>query len=182
MGWNYLSTPKHKLCSQQVISSHTLEGMWLIEFSHKITIIIVKSEIWIIIYTLFMVRSWNSGVRCMPCYALVRKYKHSVWYCYELLDTGKKMICRSLSPRKPHALAWGRSSSHTKIFRVERARLKTGEKFLIPCKFCSYRFIRYSSTCYGKVRIFEILTFLLPRWWMPPGLLWFGHFIWIGTC
>ena len=33
-----------------------------------------------------------------------------------------------LSPREPHALAWGPSSFHTKIFRVERTRLKTVEK------------------------------------------------------
>ena len=32
------------------------------------------------------------------------------------------------SPREPHALAWGPSSFHTKIFRVERTRLKTIEK------------------------------------------------------
>ena len=32
------------------------------------------------------------------------------------------------SPREPHTLAWGSSSSHTKIFRVEPARLKTREK------------------------------------------------------
>ena len=57
-----------------------------------------------------------------------------------------------LSPREHHALAWGPSSFHTKIFRVERTRLKTVEKLPIPCKFCTYQFIRYSSTCYGKVR------------------------------
>ena len=32
------------------------------------------------------------------------------------------------SPREPHALAWGPSSFHIKIFRVERTRLKTVEK------------------------------------------------------
>ena len=32
------------------------------------------------------------------------------------------------SPREPHALAWGPSSFHTKIFRVERTRLKTVER------------------------------------------------------
>ena len=37
-------------------------------------------------------------------------------------------ISADYSPREPHALAWGPSSSHTKIFRVERMRLKTGEK------------------------------------------------------
>ena len=50
------------------------------------------------------------------------------------------------------------SSFHTKIFRVERTRLKTLEKLPIPCKFCTYRFIRYSSTCYGKVRINPLMA------------------------
>ena len=63
-----------------------------------------------------------------------------------------------ISPREPHALAWGPSSSHTKIFRIERTKLKTGEKLPIPCKFCTQRFIRYSSTCYGKVRIDPLMA------------------------
>ena len=64
----------------------------------------------------------------------------------------------AISPREPHALAWGPSSSHTKIFRIERTSLKTGEKLPIPCKFCTHRFIRYSSTCYGKVRIDPLMA------------------------
>ena len=58
-----------------------------------------------------------------------------------------------ISPREPHALALGPSYFHTKKFLVERARLKTGKKLPIPCKFCTHRFIRYFSTCYGKFRI-----------------------------
>ena len=38
------------------------------------------------------------------------------------------MSILACSPREPHALAWGPSSSHTKIFRVQRTRLKTGDK------------------------------------------------------
>ena len=57
------------------------------------------------------------------------------------------------SPREPHALAWGPSNSHTKIFRVERARLKTMGKSPIPYKFCTYRFIKCPSTCQIKFRI-----------------------------
>ena len=92
------------------------------------------------------------------------------------------------SPREPRAMAWGPSSSHTKIFRVERARLKTGDKLPIPCKFCTYRFLRYSSTCYSKIRIDPLMAnirnpdFLPLRWWMRPGLLWFSHVIWKGIC
>ena len=92
------------------------------------------------------------------------------------------------SPREPHALAWGPSSFHTKIFRVERTRLKTVEKLPIPCKFCTYRFITYSSTCYGKVRINLLMANIRnPDFTASPvanaaGLLWFGHVIWIGIC
>ena len=64
----------------------------------------------------------------------------------------------SCSPKEPHALAWGPSSSHTEILRVERARLKIGEKLPTAYKFCTYWFIRYSSTCYLKVRIDPLMA------------------------
>ena len=35
---------------------------------------------------------------------------------------------------------------------------KPGKKLPIPCKFCTYRFIRYSSTCYGKIRIDPLMA------------------------
>ena len=35
---------------------------------------------------------------------------------------------------------------------------KPGKKLPIPCKFCTYRLIRYSSTCYGKVRIDPLMA------------------------
>ena len=75
-----------------------------------------------------------------------------------------------LSPREPHALVWGPSCSHTKIFRIERTRLKTGEKLPTPCKFCTHRFIRYSSTCYGKVRIDPLMANIRnPDFFCLPG-------------
>ena len=58
------------------------------------------------------VRSWNWG--CLV-----------TWFCYQLIA---KPGNKKASPREPHALAWGPSSFHTKIFRVERTRLKTVEK------------------------------------------------------
>ena len=61
--------------------------------------------------------------------------------------------CILYSPREPYALAWGPSSSHTKAFGSSGRDWKPGKKLPIPCKFFTYRFIRYSSTCYGKVRI-----------------------------
>ena len=182
----------------------------------------------------------------------------------------------SNSPREPHALAWGLSSSHTKIFRVERARLKTGEtrncsklrkihsgqgpisltinpsefkffgqfallwfkfswcqlmslqflhmtsmtlapgnptlwrgvpvtpiqkylgsserdwkpgkKLPIPCKFCTYRFIRYSSTCYGKVRMDPLMTNIRNPYFFASlvvnaaRFVVVRHVIWIGIC
>ena len=68
------------------------------------------------------------------------------------------MSTGSCSPREPHALAWGPSSSHTEILRVERARLKIGEKLPTAYKFCTYWSIRYSSTCYLKVRIDPLMA------------------------
>ena len=35
---------------------------------------------------------------------------------------------------------------------------KQWKKLPIPCKCCTYRFIRYSSTCYGKVRINPLMA------------------------
>ena len=35
---------------------------------------------------------------------------------------------------------------------------KPWKKLPIACKFCTYRFIRYSSTCYGKVRINPLMA------------------------
>ena len=35
---------------------------------------------------------------------------------------------------------------------------KPWKKIPIPCKFCTYRFIRYPSTCYGKVRINPLMA------------------------
>ena len=65
-------------------------------------------------------------------------------------------VSESLAPGIP--TLWRPGSSHTKIFRVEQARLKTGEKLPIPCKFCTNRFIGYSSNCYGKVRIDPLMA------------------------
>ena len=35
---------------------------------------------------------------------------------------------------------------------------KPWKKLPIPCKFCTYQFIKYSSTCYGKVRINPLMA------------------------
>ena len=60
---------------------------------------------------------------------------------------------------------------------------KPWKKLPIPCKFCTYRFIRYPSTCCRKVRVNPLMAnirnpdFSASRWRMPPGLLWFGRVI-----
>ena len=59
-----------------------------------------------------------------PAYPAMNEYDHATKHMYKVRPNGRGGI----SPREPHALAWGPSSSHTKIFRIERTRLKTGEK------------------------------------------------------
>ena len=68
-----------------------------------------------------------------------------------------KTIYHYLAPGNP-TLWRGSSSSHTKIFRIERARLKTEEKMPISGILCTYRFVRYSSICYSKVRIDPLMS------------------------
>ena len=93
-----------------------------------------------------------------------------------------------LAPGNPTLWRGVPVASIQKSFRSSGQDWKPWKKWPIPCKFCTYRFIRYSSTCYGKVLINPLMAnirnpdFLPPRWWMLPGLLWFGHVIWIGIC
>ena len=51
---------------------------------------------------------------------------------FELIHSTDRLFAGNvwISPREPHPLAWGPSNSHAKIFRVERARLKTGVKIV----------------------------------------------------
>ena len=106
--------------------------------------------------------------------------------------SGKQLfdsVCFITSPREPYTLVWGPSSSHTKIFRVQRARLKTGgnyNRFLVnfaptdSLDIALLATVRFASS--RSWQIYETLTYLPPRWWMPHGLLWFGHVIWVGIC
>ena len=79
-------------------------------------------------------------------------------------------------------------ASIQKSFGSSRRDWKLVNNLPIPCKFCTYRFIRYPPTRYRKYgfyrswQLWQILTFLLPRWWMSSGLLWFGHVDWMGLC
>ena len=60
------------------------------------------------------------------------------------------------NPREPHALVWGPSYFHTKIFGSSEQDWKSLIKIQIPCKFCT--FITYSCTHYGKVCINPLMT------------------------
>ena len=74
------------------------------------------------------------------------------------------------SPRRPHALAWG-----PWVAPLQKSFGSSGRDWkplLAMVRFASIR----------SWQIQEILTFLPPRWRMPPGLLWSGHVIWIGIC
>ena len=72
-------------------------------------------------------------------------------------------------PTEPHALAWGPTNIHTKIFQLERHRLKIDEKAFIPYQICTYRISAYSPTCcinftsFHPRNTWEILNFLSPR-------------------
>ena len=93
------------------------------------------------------------------------------------------------SPREPHPLRWGPSSSYTKIFLVEWARLKSGKKnYLFLVNFAPthsfniplHATIICSNPLMAKIRNPD---FLPPWWWILPGLLWFGQYvIWRGIC
>ena len=58
-----------------------------------------------------------------------------------------------LAPGNPTLWRGVPVASIQKAFGSSGRDWKPWEKLQIPCKFCTYRFIRYSSTCYGKVRI-----------------------------
>ena len=87
-------------------------------------------------------------------------------------------------PTGPHALAWGSTCFHTKIFQLECHRLKIDKKnypFLIklhlpiPYLLCKFHIIL------PKVHMGN-LDFFVCRWQMPPGLLCFGHVDWTAKC
>ena len=52
-------------------------------------------------------------------------------------------------PTEPHALAWGPTTSIQKYFSWSATDWKSMKTLSIPSKFCTYRFIAYSPTCYG---------------------------------
>ena len=75
-------------------------------------------------------------------HAIYMKTKTGQW-----LAPGNPTLCRGV-PVAPIQ----------KSFRSSGRDWKPGKKLPIPCKFCTHRFIRYSSTCYGKVRIDPLMA------------------------
>ena len=57
-----------------------------------------------------------------------------------------------------------------KSFGLSGRDWKPWKKLPIPCKFCTCRFIRYSSTCYGKIRINPLMANIRnPDFFASPG-------------
>ena len=64
----------------------------------------------------------------------------------------------SVAPGNPTLWRGVPIASIQKSFGSSGRDWKPWKKLPIPCKFCTYRFIRYSSTCYGKVRINPLMA------------------------
>ena len=64
-----------------------------------------------------------------------------------------KIVGLNLAPGRGVPVA-----SIQKYFGSSGRDWKPWKKLPIPCKFCTYRFSRYSSTCYGKVRINPLMA------------------------
>ena len=65
---------------------------------------------------------------------------------------------RAVAPGNPMLWRGVPGASIQKSFGSSGRDWKPWKKIPIPCKFCTYRFIRYSSTCYGKVRINPLMA------------------------
>ena len=63
-----------------------------------------------------------------------------------------------LAPGNPTLWRGVPVASIQKSFGSSGRDWKPWKKLPIPYKFCTYRFIRYSSTCYGKVRINPLMV------------------------
>ena len=71
---------------------------------------------------------------------------------------GSISVTQLLAPGNPTLWRGVPVASMQKSFGWSGRDWKPLKKLPIPCKFCTYRFIRYSSTCYGKVRIYPLMA------------------------
>ena len=69
-----------------------------------------------------------------------------------------KSLAYLLAPGNPTLWRGVPIASIQKYFGSSGRDWKPWKKLPIPCKFCTYPFIRYSSTCYGKVRINPLMA------------------------
>ena len=67
-------------------------------------------------------------------------------------------VTSSLAPGNPTLWSGVPVASIQKSFGSSGRDWKPGKKLPIPCKFFTCRFIRYSSTCYGMVRIDPLMA------------------------
>ena len=84
---------------------------------------------------------------------------------YVPLKRTNSQICKAfkcvdilLAPGNPTLWRGVPVASIQKSFGSSGRDWKPWKKLPIPCKFCTYRFIRYSSTYYGKVRINPLMA------------------------
>ena len=100
------------------------------------------------------------------------------WYKQPHYDSSSWTLGISLQPT--HV------ASIQKAFRSRERDWKSVKKS--PLTFCTYWFMTYSCTLFGKFCInplmtnTEIQTFSSFQWQIPPGLLRFGHVNWIEPC
>ena len=73
------------------------------------------------------------------------------------LRHGLQLVC-TLPQETPTLWRGVPVASIQKSFGLSGRDWKPWKKLPIRCKFCTYRFIRYSSTCYGKVRINPLMA------------------------
>ena len=110
-----------------------------------------------------------------PVYSIGKNVKYSAFN----MTTATSVCHWCTSPREPQALAsiqkyfgssgrdwksWKKLAIPCKLASIQKSFGSSGrdwkswKKLPIPCKFRTHRFIRYSSTCYGKVHINPLMA------------------------
>ena len=90
---------------------------------------------------------------------LLNLYVFSQWKLRSPHEKLTRFPCHPwLAPGNPTLWRGVPVASIQKSFGSSGRDWKQWKKLPIPCKFCTYRFIGYSSTCYGKVRINPLMA------------------------
>ena len=87
---------------------------------------------------------------------------------YRRMTRGEFELLRwhCIRPTEPHALAWGLTNFHTKIFQLERHRLKISEKIIDSLSNFTRRFNAHSPTC--CVNFTDKIHMVNPELFRPP--------------